>query len=75
MARINKVCPGDCSKCEILKNGEVEMTTCVLDQIFQRVQKVETSIAVMQLQENEVKEKVINLVGGEPEEIVDETEE
>jgi hypothetical protein len=35
MARIGKACPGDCSKCEMLLDGEVDMIPCILDQIFQ----------------------------------------
>ena len=37
-------CPGDCAKCELLKDGEVDMIPCILDQMFQRVQKIESSI-------------------------------
>lgn len=39
MARIGKACPGDCSKCEMLLDGEVDMIPCILDQIFQGQKK------------------------------------
>lgn len=44
MARIGQVCPGDCSKCELLAEGHVDMVPCILDQIFQRVRKNEQSL-------------------------------
>ena len=37
-------CPGDCAKCDLLKDGEVDMIPCILDQMFQRVQKIESRI-------------------------------
>lgn len=39
MARLDGKCIGDCSKCELLAAGEVDMIPCVLDQIFARVRK------------------------------------
>ena len=45
MSRIKGICKGDCSLCELLANGEVDMIPCVLDQIFHRVQKNEKAIA------------------------------
>lgn len=47
MSRLNKQCPGDCSKCELLANSEVSMVPCILDQIFQRVQKLEIGNSTM----------------------------
>ena len=47
MSRLQGTCKGDCSKCELLANGEVDMIPCVLDQIFQRVQRNEKSIGVL----------------------------
>lgn len=47
MARINKTCIGDCSRCELLANGEVDMVPCVLDQIFQRTQRLEQEMRSM----------------------------
>lgn len=41
MARLGKACPGDCSKCEMLRDGEVDMIPCILDQLFQRQQRHE----------------------------------
>lgn len=45
MSRLQGKCGGDCSNCELLVNGEVDMIPCVLDQIFQRLQRSEKSIA------------------------------
>lgn len=39
--RLNETCCGDCSQCELIKSGNVDMIPCVLDQIFQRLQKLE----------------------------------
>ena len=39
MARIKGKCIGDCSRCELLAAGEVDMIPCVLDQIFARVRR------------------------------------
>lgn len=44
MSRVKGVCKGDCGSCELLANGDVDMIPCVLDQIFQRVQKNERAI-------------------------------
>lgn len=48
MSRIQGLCKGDCSMCELLANGEVDMIPCVLDQIFQRVQRNEKVILGIQ---------------------------
>lgn len=45
MSRVKGTCKGDCGSCELLANGEVDMIPCVLDQIFQRVQKNEKAVA------------------------------
>lgn len=45
MGRLSGKCIEDCSKCELLANGEVEMIPCVLDQIFQRQQKMQRELA------------------------------
>lgn len=42
--RVEGKCIGDCSKCELLNNGSVDMVPCILDQIFQRMQRVEYKI-------------------------------
>ena len=39
--RIEGICCGDCSLCELAKSGQVDMVPCALDQIFQRVQRIE----------------------------------
>lgn len=44
MNRLTTPCCGDCSACKLLANGEVEMVTCVLDQLFRKVQKLESII-------------------------------
>ena len=45
MNRIDKACCGDCAQCQLLANSEVDMTHCVLDQIFRRLQKIEKAIS------------------------------
>lgn len=52
MARSEKTCPGDCSKCPLLANNEVDMIPCILDQTFQRIQRMEKTIT-------EIKAKVL----------------
>ena len=47
MNRVNGICCGDCSKCTLLANGEVDMIPCILDQIFRRVQTNENEIATL----------------------------
>ena len=47
MSRLQGLCKGDCSRCVLLANGEVDMIPCVLDQIFQRVQRNEKAILAM----------------------------
>ena len=39
--RVEGKCAGDCSKCELLEQGKVDMIPCILDQLFQRVQRLE----------------------------------
>lgn len=45
MARLEGKCIGDCSNCELLAAGEVDMIPCVLDQIFARVRKQGAELA------------------------------
>lgn len=45
MSRLGKLCPGDCSRCEMLANGEVQMVPCILDQIFQGQRRIEKELA------------------------------
>lgn len=47
MARIGQTCPGDCSNCDLLAEGYVEMVPCILDQIFQRVRKNESVLEAL----------------------------
>lgn len=47
MNRVSGICCGDCSKCALLANGEVDMIPCILDQIFRRVQINETEIVTL----------------------------
>ena len=64
MSRLQGTCTGDCSKCELLASGEVDMMPCILDQIFQRVQKNERMVNV--LVEKITKEKKAVFVSVEP---------
>lgn len=45
MERLQGKCPGDCSQCNLLQNGQVDMVPCILDQIFSRVQRMEAKIS------------------------------
>lgn len=42
MERLTGKCPGDCSQCELLATSRVDMVPCILDQIFIRIQRLET---------------------------------
>lgn len=42
MERLKENCPGDCTQCKLLQSGEVNMIPCILDQIFKRVQFLQT---------------------------------
>jgi hypothetical protein len=39
--RVEGKCAGDCSRCELLEQGKVDMIPCVLDQMFQLMQRLE----------------------------------
>lgn len=39
--RVEGKCIGDCSKCQLLANGDVDMIPCILDQIFIRIRRIE----------------------------------
>ena len=43
MSRQGK-CIGDCAKCELAQSGQVDMIPCAIDQMFQRVQRMEKNI-------------------------------
>ena len=44
MARLEGRCPGDCTQCRLLAEGQVEMELCMLDQIFQRTRRNEEKL-------------------------------
>lgn len=44
MARLEGKCPGDCTKCRLLAEGQVQMEICMLDQVFQRTMKNEEKL-------------------------------
>lgn len=44
MERLTGKCPGDCSRCELLAAGSVDMVPCILDQIFARTQRIEAQV-------------------------------
>lgn len=69
MERIEGKCIGDCSRCELLAAGEVDMVPCILDQIFARVRKQGAEIAEIKkmLAEGNADRKVL-LAGIEGEE-------
>lgn len=58
--RVEGKCIGDCSKCQLLANGEVDMIPCILDQIFSRTRKNEREIMTIRemLQSDGVKNKI-----------------
>lgn len=43
--RVEGKCCGDCGSCQLLANGQVDMMPCILDQIFQRVQRLEEKMS------------------------------
>ncbi|MBO5865928.1 MAG: hypothetical protein J6Q73_07760 [Bacteroidaceae bacterium] len=45
MNRVEKECCGDCARCELLANGEVDMVPCALDQLLRRVIKLERVVS------------------------------
>lgn len=44
MARLEGKCPGDCTKCRLLAEGQVQMEICMLDQVFQRTRRNEEKL-------------------------------
>lgn len=65
MMRVEGKCIGDCSRCQLLADGEVDMVPCILDQIFSKVRKNEREIAEMKklLSENLESKDCIQLAG------------
>lgn len=43
MSRQGK-CIGDCAKCELAQSGQVDMIPCAIDQMFQRILRMEKNI-------------------------------
>ena len=44
MARLEGKCPGDCTKCRLLEEGQVQMEICRLDQVVQRTRRNEEKL-------------------------------
>ena len=44
MARLEGKCPGDCTKCRLLEEGQVQMEICMLDLVFQRTRRNEEKL-------------------------------
>lgn len=44
MNRIEKGCCGDCAKCTLLADGQVDMIPCALDQLLRRVIRLEKMV-------------------------------
>lgn len=44
MNRIEKGCCGDCAKCALLADGQVDMIPCALDQLLRRVIRLEKMV-------------------------------
>lgn len=63
--RLEGKCIGDCSKCQLLANGEVDMIPCILDQIFIRVRKNERELSEVRLMlsEKQASREVVQLAG------------
>ena len=60
MARLEGRCPGDCTKCRLLQEGQVEMEICMLDQVFQRTRRNEDKLnRILELLEAPPKKTVL----------------
>jgi hypothetical protein len=53
MARLEGKCPGDCTKCRLLEEGQVQMEICMLDQVFQRTRRNEEKLDLILSKLNE----------------------
>lgn len=62
MGRINEVCCEDCSRCELLSQGRVDMVTCCLDQLFRKVKRIGEQVERLA---NERADSEINFVANE----------
>ena len=67
MPRLEGNCPGDCTKCRLLEEGQVQMEICMLDQVFQRTRRNEEKLDLI-LQRLEAPPKSMNVVREEPDE-------
>ena len=47
MARLEGKCPGDCTKCRLLEEGQVQMEICMMDQVFQRTRRNEEKLVLI----------------------------
>lgn len=47
MARLEGKCPGDCTKCRLMAEGQVQMEICMLDQVFQRTRRNEEKLELI----------------------------
>ena len=64
MSRLEGKCTGDCTKCKLLEDGRVAMEVCMLDQVFQRIQKIERTVSVIHsmLEVKDTENKTVSLV-------------
>ena len=75
MPRLEGKCPGDCTKCQLLEEGKVEMELCMIDQVFQRTQRNEMKLdSILELIRNNSVPKGMSLVR-EPETVIPTNEE
>lgn len=75
MPRLEGKCPGDCTKCQLLEEGKVEMELCMIDQVFQRTQRNEKKLdSILELIRNNSVPKGMSLVR-EPETVTPTNEE
>lgn len=72
MARLEGKCPGDCTKCRLLAEGQVQMEICMLDQVFQRTRRNEEKLDLI-LRKLEAPPKTTALVR-EPTDKIEEAE-
>ena len=66
MARLEGKCPGDCTKCRLLEEGQVQMEICMLDQVFQRTRRNEEKLDLI-LSKLNAPPKRASLVRDDPE--------
>ena len=66
MARLEGKCPGDCTKCRLLEEGQVQMEICMLDQVFQRTRRNEEKLDLI-LSKLNAPTKSASLVRDDPE--------